>query len=342
MKFQYSRFKAIFFVQNDNKGVITMKRILDKRGMTEEDWQIYREQQKGIGGSEISSVLGINRFKSKFELWLEKTGQVKKPFLTSEAVEWGNLLEPVVRDKFRAVTGFKVFKNNFVLQHDIHDFMIANVDGEVIDPSFGGRGILEIKTTGSHNAKDWVNGCPDYYMAQVQWYLGCTGYEYAYIAVLIGGQNFKYFLIERDDYIIDIMIKEAMVFMDMVRNHIPPEIGGSQTESEWLLSAFPEAIEEEISIPYELERMAQEYVEIQEEIKEKTKKAEELKNKIRLEAKDVKVLKGELIKISMPTIKKVLFDSKKFQEEHPDLYAQYKTKESSYRGFTISNLGEKL
>lgn len=318
-----------------------MKKILDKRGMSADDWQAYRQQQgkHGIGGSDIAIILGVSPFKSKFELWLEMTGQKAHPdFGNNESVEWGNILEPVVRDHFREVTGFKVYKNNFVLAHDEHDWMIANLDGEVIDPAFSGRGVLEIKTTKEHRKKDWENGCPIYYMAQVQWYLGVTGYEYAYIACLIGGSTFKYFLIERDDYVIDNMIHQGKEFMEMVKHRIPPEIGGSAKESQWLAERFPEAIEEEMNIPPSMENMAAEYVELQSEIKEKQLRSDEIKNQIKLEAKDFKTLRGHRLKISMPTIHKVLFDSKAFKESHPDLYEQFKTKESSYRNFDVSFL----
>ena len=318
-----------------------MKKIVDKRYMTEADWQEYREKQQAsckLGGSDISTILGINPYKSKFTLWLEMTGQKPKDIVDNPAVEWGNILEPVIREKFKAVTGFKVFKNNFVLQHDHFDWMVANLDGEVIDPYFDGRGVLEIKTTHERNKKDWEDGCPIYYMSQVQWYLGVTGYDYAYIAVLIGGSTFKYFLIERDDYLIDMMIRKAGKFVYQVQNRIPPEIGGSKSESEWLAQAFPEAIEEELTIPPSLEEMALEYHELQAQIKAMNTRCDELKNHIKLEGKEFKTLRGNLVRIHMPTIKKTLFDTKLFTSEHPELYTKYKTKESTYRGFDVSLL----
>ena len=139
-----------------------MKRILDKRNMTQEDWQRYRETQKGIGGSDVATILGLNPYKSAFALWLEKTGQVKPDQIDNEYIEWGNILEPVIRDKFKKETGFKVYQNNFVIQHDTHEFMIANIDGEVKDPSEDGRGILEIKTASERMKPLWVDGPPLY------------------------------------------------------------------------------------------------------------------------------------------------------------------------------------
>lgn len=304
--------------------------------MSETDWQAYREKQVGIGGSDVATILGLNPYKSRFVLWLEKTKQKAPDFVENDAVEWGNILEPVVREQFKKKTGFKVFQNNFVLQHDEFDWMLANLDGEVIDPFFDGRGVLEIKTTNERNKKQWDDGCPVHYLCQVMHYLAVTGYEYAYICCLIGGSTFKYFLIERDEYIIDKIIQEEIRFMREVKTGTPPDIGGSADEKNWLAATFPNAMEEEKMIPPILEELALEYTELQTEIKEKTQRCDEIKNKIKLVAEDSKRLQGSRVRINMPTINKTTFDSKLFAVEHPELYHQYKTKESNYRGFTVS------
>jgi putative phage-type endonuclease len=319
--------------------VIRLKRILDKKNMTEMDWQEYRKKQKGIGGSDASIILGLNPYKSAFTLWLEKTGQTKAPEINNEYVEWGNLLEPVIREKFKKETGFEVYENHFVLQHDDHNFMLANLDGEVIDPQFNGEiGVLEIKTTSERNMKDWEEGCPDHYMIQIQHYLAVTGYLYAYVVCLIGGHHFKYFLIHRDDYVIDKIISAEIDFQEKVEKNIAPEITGNESDSNYLANAFPDDNGDELHMSSEQEKKALTYFYIQEEIKALQGQSEALKNQIRLEAKDGKIFQGEKVKILMPTIKKIVFDSKKFASDYPELYEQYKTKESNYRTFTIKYL----
>ena len=50
-------------------------KILVKTGkLSREEWLKWRT--KGIGGSDVSIIAGINKFKSSFQLWLEKTGQI--------------------------------------------------------------------------------------------------------------------------------------------------------------------------------------------------------------------------------------------------------------------------
>ena len=320
-----------------------MKKIIDKRKMSQEDWQAYRAKQAGIGGSEAATILGIqpNYAKPPFILWLEKTGQKDVEPIDNDFIKWGNIMEPIIRKQFALESGLKVYQNNFVLQHDKHDFMIANLDGEIVDPNRDGRGVLEVKTTSEWSKKEWDGDhVPNHYMAQIQHYLAVTGYKWAIIVVLIGGNKMKDFYIERDDEIIEYLIQKEKEFMDLIESGTPPQIGGSQAESLYINSQWTEAIDDEISIPQAIEDMALEYQEIERQKKELDKRAKEIKNQILLEAKEVKVLKGQNVKIIMPTVRKLLLDSKKLGEEMPEIIAQYKTKESIYRDFKIKAIGE--
>ena len=324
-----------------------MKKIIDKRKMTQEDWDKYRSEQTKkpvIGGSEVATVLGVqpNYAKAPFILWLEKTGQKEPDKPDNDFIKWGNILEPVVRKQFALETGFKVYQNNFVLQHDEHEFMIANIDGEVQDPSQKGRGVLEVKTTSEWNNKEWDGEkVPIAYMAQVQHYLAVTGYNYAYIVVLIGGNKLRWWFIPRDEEIINSIIQAEKDFIEKVVKEIPPTIGGTEGESKYIASLYPDAIDEEMSIPQNIEDLASEYQELDELVKASKKRMDTIKNQIKLEAKEYKTLKGKQLQIYMPQINKLLFDQKQFGQDHPTLLQQYKTKISSYRDFKIKALGGK-
>jgi putative phage-type endonuclease len=321
-----------------------MKKIIDKRKMTAEDWQEYRTKQTQrlvIGGSEVATVLGIQPSYAKppFILWLEKTGQREPDKPDNDFIKWGNILEPVIRKQFAIETGFKVYQNNFVLEHDDYPFMIANIDGEVQDPNQKGRGVLEIKTTSEYNNKEWEGEkVPLAYMAQVQHYLAVTGYNYAYIVVLIGGNKLRKFFIERDEDTINLIIEAEKHFLEMVKNETPPAIGGSDHENKYLADLYPDPIDEEMSIPQTIENLAGEYHELDKLIKESKNRMDAIKNQIKLEGKEFKTLKGKQYNIYMPQVNKTLFDQKRFAEEQPELHKQYKTKISSYRDFKIKAL----
>lgn len=71
--------------------------------MSREEWLSIR--QKGIGGSDAAVVLGLSKWKTPFELWLEKTGQVMPEESQSEAAYFGTILEDVVAKEFELRSG---------------------------------------------------------------------------------------------------------------------------------------------------------------------------------------------------------------------------------------------
>lgn len=44
---------------------------------TERHLAWLKSRKAGVGGSDMSTILGLNSFKTPYELWLEKTGRVE-------------------------------------------------------------------------------------------------------------------------------------------------------------------------------------------------------------------------------------------------------------------------
>lgn len=135
-------------------------------------------RKTGIGGSDAAAAVGLNPYKSLPELWMEKTGKVAEllkpdPNDTTEPVYWGTWLEPIVAAAYTQQTGHRVRKVNAVLRHPAIDFMLANLDREVIGvPDVQ---ILECQTAGLFGARHWQDGVPEYVQIQVQHQLAVTG-----------------------------------------------------------------------------------------------------------------------------------------------------------------------
>ncbi len=202
------------------------KVLSSKENLSQDEWLELRNQ--GIGGSDSAAACGLSRWKSPMQLWLEKKSlnQPKKP---GEAAYWGKQLEPIIREEFKLRTGLEVQPEKKVLQHPDYSFMLANIDGVVIDPEYG-EGLFEAKTTGQRYKKEWQKGIPVEYMLQVQHYLAVTGYTFCYVAVLIGGNHFKYKLIFRDEKIICLLVELESRFWESVQSNRPPEVEGLSLE----------------------------------------------------------------------------------------------------------------
>ena len=174
-----------------------------------------------IGGADTAAILGLSPWKSRLQLWAEKTGLIKDS-KESPAMEWGTRLESVIRDKFAENHPELLVESDIhLLTHDKYKFIVAHIDG--MATSMDGKiAVLEIKTANAYSGDEWASSVPTYYLCQIQHYLAVTGWEKAYCAVLIGGQDYREFEILRDDEFIDKLIEEEVKFWKEVQEGTPP------------------------------------------------------------------------------------------------------------------------
>ena len=177
--------------------------LVETAGLSKEEWLRYRNM--GIGGSDVAALLGISKWKTELELWLEKTGQGDALVQENEAMQWGTIMEPVIRTHFSEITGKPVVEVKAILQHPAHLYMLANIDGLTVDDE-GNPAILEIKTASEYKRSEWENGVPVYYQTQVQHYLCVAGIQKAYVAVLIGGNSFYIHEVDADTEVQQMLI----------------------------------------------------------------------------------------------------------------------------------------
>ena len=211
-------------------------RLASTTQLSREEWLQIRST--GIGSSDAAAAIGLSSYKCSLSLWLEKTGrQPPEDLSEKEAVVWGTVMEPVLAKMYAERTGRKVRRVNAVLQHPEHPFMLANLDREVITEN--GTGVLEIKTAGFYSAQLWDDGVPVAYQCQVLHQLAVTGHAWADVAVLIAGQEFRIYRIERDDDKIADLIQREAQFWSWVTNNQQPDPDGSYDAQQALLSLFP-------------------------------------------------------------------------------------------------------
>ena len=185
------------------------KMIMTVAEMADRDaWLKMRTQ--GIGGSDAGTIVGLNPWKSKYELWLEKTGQVVPEDISDrEPVYWGNRLEDIVAQEFTRQTGKKVRRHGMV-QDEAHPFLFANVDRMVAGEKAG----LECKTANGFKASLWEGDeVPASYYCQCQHYMLVTGLPIWYIACLVGGQHYVYKPIKRNEEDIQTLLEKEDIML---------------------------------------------------------------------------------------------------------------------------------
>lgn len=309
-----------------------MKKAIAKiNELSREDWLTLRK--KGIGGSDAAAVCGLNRWRGPLDVFLDKTSE-SIDSTDNEAMYWGRIMEPVLREEFSRRTNLKVEAVPYMFQFKEHPFMLANIDG-IVHENDGTVSLIEIKTANGFATKDWEDGLPQEYYIQIQHYMAVCDLAKAYVAVLIGGNNFRYEAISRDDETIRTIIAlESNFWNNHVLTKTAPPV--DSTSEKAISSMYPASNGTSIILPSEADRMIANIEEcrtIEEEIKKAKAEAENGLKALLQDAECGKTPSGYSVRWKTSTTSRL--DSAKLKADHPDLVAQY-TKASSYRRFSIT------
>lgn len=295
--------------------------------MSHKEW--LQARKSGIGGSDAASIAGLNKWSSPLKVFMDKTETLnevsEQPI--SEAAEWGNIHEPSIRKKFKENhPELRVQQSHFMWQHPKYKFMLANVDGLVFDPNRG-WGVLEIKT-----ASEWLNGewgeeqAPENYVIQIQHYLAVLGLNYGWFAVLIGGNKYREFFIERDNSLIEPLIElEKDFWENHVIQNIPPEPDGSDSSAEILLSLHPASsalpTDEILELEDSTVDLINELDQIKKQEKELAKRKKEIEQTLQKKLGDYQVGAVEDRTVSWKTSRG--FNEQELAKAKPELYEQF-------------------
>ena len=305
--------------------------------MTRTEWLMDR--QKGIGGSDVATILGLNKWKAPYQLWLEKTGQIDIEESDSEPAYWGNVLEEVVAKEFTLRTGKKVRRRNQVFEHPLHPFLRANIDRDVV----GENAIVECKTANSFLSKEWDGEeIPMSYLCQIQHYMNVLNRDFAYVAVLIGGQKFIWKKIERDQELIDMITEQLVEFWEVnVLKTIEPAIDGSDATADFLKKRYSEEGENEISLSSNFDELIEEKKLLKQDEALIKQKVQEIDNQITSELGKQNAILAITPKsvISWKSYKRKALNNELLGEKYPEVAKDesiYKT--TSYKKLAVKEI----
>lgn len=151
---------------------------------------VTEDRDKYVGGSDIPVIIGLSPFKTRYELLLEKAKLADFSFDGNKYTEYGNVMEPKIREYVSNVTG-KQFSEDKVFKEEVR----YHSDGASDDT------ILEIKTT-SHfyeNAREYK-----LYIVQLLTGMWAHDYEHGILAVYERPEDFDETFRENNLHLYDI------------------------------------------------------------------------------------------------------------------------------------------
>ena len=208
------------------------KTILSSR----EEWLKHRMQ--GIGGSEISAVVGLNPYMSNVDLWERKLGLVEPEDISDKPyVQYGNRAEPLLRELFKLdFPQYEVFyEENNSFRNSKYPWALASLDGWLRDEK-GRVGVWECKTTNilqSMQKEKWNHQIPTNYFCQVLFYMAVIEADFAILKAQLKTEfegvpylQTRHYQIERADVQddMDYLMEKGAEFWECVKNKKKPAL----------------------------------------------------------------------------------------------------------------------
>lgn len=304
---------------------------ISTKNMPREEWLKLRRMR--IGGSDASTIVGLNPYQSLYSLWADKLGLMPEKEDT-EPMRLGRDLEDYVAKRFTEETGKKVRRENAIILNDRYPFAHANIDRMVI----GERAGLECKTTSILNLKKFKDKeFPEIYYAQCVHYLMVTGLDRWYLAVLILGHGFKWFVLERDDLEIAALAKiETDFFVNHIAPKIPPPVDGHESTSSTINAIYSENTDSEDVDLSEFEIMLDTRDDIMAQIKALQDRKDCIDNQIKERMKTATRGESSTHMVVYSSSERSLFDVKRFSSAHKNIDLSQFYKKTVTRTFRVS------
>jgi len=198
-------------------------------------WLKWRRES--ITGSDISSIVGLNPWKSALTLYYQKTGELQEQEATTRMM-LGNYLEEGIANLFQDLNpNLKVYRDLGTFAKVDAPVYKANPDG-VIEDQLGNLSVLEIKHT-----SQWWNSVPMHYQLQVMWYQYVLGLKNPATLVAVTGGDLREFVVEYDETLIEKSLEAVELFLGLLNLGVAPDYDGSNSTYETVRELTGDIIE---------------------------------------------------------------------------------------------------
>ena len=183
----------------------------------------HSERARGIGGSEVGTILGLNPWESAYALWAKKTGKIPSEIKENWAIRFGKAFEdPILVLWQEEHPEYDVYTTG-TYQDENCDYRHANPDAIAIHKKTGEMKVIEVKT-----ARQTWEDVPPAYVAQVLHYMGVLKIQSGVI-VAVAGMTWNEYEVEYNQLQIDIQNEYLEKFWDSVQQDIKPPWDGSES-----------------------------------------------------------------------------------------------------------------
>ncbi|MEE1814258.1 YqaJ viral recombinase family protein [Streptomyces sp. SP18ES09] len=187
-------------------------------------------RRNGLGSSDIAAILGISRYGNALSVYHDKTGGLPIDGDDSEPALWGRAFEETVAREW-ARRNRSVVRRVGLVQNVDRPWQMCTLDRRVLEcPLADGREkcAVEIKCRDKMKAGQFRRGVADDVLVQTLWQADVCGFDHVHAAVLIGGNDYRQFVIrvaDHADLIADLRAAGARAW-EQITTRRPPSVPG--------------------------------------------------------------------------------------------------------------------
>ena len=295
----------------------------------QEQW--LKARSKGIGGSEITSVMGLDPYRTPYALWEQKTGRAPD-FGGNKYTEMGNYLEPIVAKMFEDKSGFEVYvPKQEHWQHPQYPHLLGTPDRFVSMKH--GEAVLEIKTTQRRiTREDVMEGSALNWYFQVQWYMGITGKKTGFLAWLVTGIDFDWIQVDFNADLFADMVEAGDRFWN---DHVLADVPPPPITKEDIMKTIGKVLPDPVELPVEALEYHRQIKENKAKIKELAEANDELITAVQLMMMDKSIATYQGAPLfTWKEAQTTRLDTKRLKAENEDMWNQY-AKTSRVRTFLV-------
>jgi len=280
------------------------------------------QRQRGIGGSDSGAAVGVNKYKTEYILYLEKTGAREPEDISNKpAVKRGARLEPEIIKWVKEDLGITIRKDNHTHISKEYPYLFCHNDGTVV----GTHRIAEIKAPSHYMREEWgepgTDSIPPHYLTQGVHALAIQpemeGVDYfAYF-----DPDILHFKLERKQSLIDAYIAKVSRFWDHVLNKIPPP---PKDENDLIYKYFKKNGKFKSATP-DIDKRIANLIKIKAEKKALDLKEKEEKFQIKDYIEHFDGIDSSLGKVTLSRVELKAFQEKGFMKTDPELHEEYCT-----------------
>ncbi len=300
------------------------------------------DRSKYLGGSDIGAILGLSKYRTPLDVWLEKTGKSNNE-TNNLPIRFGTFAEEFVASEYVQATGYQVAHQLEPIIHEMHPFLQGHIDrfafanGALANtkPSH----LLECKTANPFARSDWgdvgSDEVPMSYLAQCHWYLALTQLDRCDLAVLFGNSEFRIYQIDRDLELESTLIEKAVHFWQHhVMTDVPPN---PQSLSDYQHLFHTEVAGKTIAASTQDVELITQFHVLTKELGDKEQVLSQIKEQIMAHMGDAEKLcyQDQVLATWKKPKASMRFDSKRFELEHPDLFPIYQSPIAKSRRLVI-------